>query len=84
VEVDTESVVVDFNMTALAGDVNDSGGVNVYDLDAVLADYDKATADLIEAKSDLNLSGGVNVYDLDAILAAYDQNAKIEQFVVAD
>lgn len=53
-----------------AGDVNNSGEINIFDISALLDDFGKIGV-FINQGSDVNLSGEVNIFDISALLDGF-------------
>ncbi len=73
----TSDVTLDtVDMTTLAGDIVANGTVNIMDLSALLADYNKQTAynELSNPLSDINGNGAVNIADLSILLGGYNSS----------
>lgn len=60
------------DMSTSAGDINNTGAVNLDDLSILLADYSEPV--LANPNSDINGSGAVNLDDLSILLASYGED----------
>ncbi|MEG1577610.1 MAG: dockerin type I domain-containing protein [Oscillospiraceae bacterium] len=73
VSVTSGVALPEINIEQCAGDVNDNGKINVYDLTALLGEFNANGAGITVAGADIDAGGKVNVYDLKYLLNNFNK-----------
>lgn len=69
----TDLASSDITYKLFAGDVNNSGEINIFDISALLDDFGKVGSFLHQG-SDVNISGEVNIFDISALLDGFGKS----------
>ena len=81
VSIEEGGTLREIDIRNLAGDVNENGEVNGYDLNTLLQDFNKDAEDNLQSPgSDLNQNGSVNGYDLNILLSGFNSGPTEESW----
>lgn len=71
----TDLTSVSITYKLYAGDVNNSGEINIFDISVLLDDFGKV-GEFLHQGADVNVSGEVNIFDISALLDGFGKSNK--------